>query len=484
MRYLTMNYPTKLLLGFVLIAFMAIGCDDYLDINDDPNNPTSAPIEGLMYQTTFETTRNTQRVGSTTSFFVQHFASPNAAASTDIHDEVSYGGTWSSLYLNIGDLNTLIEQADAIGADHYMGVAKILRAYNLGLAVNMFGDIPYSEAFNPEVLQPTYDDSKSIYDAMLTDLDEAVTHLAATESAASPSSDDMIFQGNRNAWTLTAYALKARYLNHYSKLGSYDPQAVLDAVDNAFKSNADDFEMGFFEESTASQNPWHRVAVNNAGLLLGGWLSTQIVDQLNGDTYGVVDPRIDFITDPASDPNDPATLGKYIGTRNGAGRGSAPEQGVRAVLSVDSYYALTPTQPLHNMTYAELKFIEAEAALTIDPARSFAAYEEGIRAHMEKLGVDQADIDAYWNEPEVSNLANYGIDKIMKEKYVATFLNPETWNDARRYDYAYTGFQAPENSALGGEMIRLVRYPDSELQRNGSNVPDRTMLDRVFWDQP
>ena len=479
-----MKKSIKLLSVFVLTTLMALGCSDYLDINEDPNNPTSAPIEGLMYQTTFETTRNTQRVGSTTSFFAQHLASPNQGSSTDTHEAVSYGGTWSNLYFNIGDLVTLIDQADQIGAPHYSGVAKVLKAYNLSLLVNMFGDVPYSDAFNSETLQPEYDGSESIYNVILQNINDAITELAAAESVASPAGDDMIFGGNLAAWTRTAYSLQARFLNHYSKLNSYDPTAVLAAVDNGFASSDEDFEMRFFDESTASQNPWYRVAVNNAGLLLGGWLSDQTVDHLNGTTYGVFDPRIDFITEPASDEDHPQ-FGEYVGTRNGAGRGDDPEQGVRAVLAVGSYYASGPTDPLENMTYAELKFIEAEAALAAggQEARAYAAYEEGIRAHMEKLGVDQADIDAYWNEPSVSvGAGNLTIDEIMKEKYIATFLNPETWNDARRYDYQYAGFEAPENSALGGEMIRLVRYPDSELQRNENNVPNRSMLDRVFWD--
>ncbi len=479
-----MKKSIKLLSVFVLTTLMALGCSDYLDINEDPNNPTSAPIEGLMYQTTFETTRNTQRVGSTTSFFVQHFASPNTATSTDIHEPVSYGGTWSNLYFNIGDLITLIDQANEIGAPHYSGVAKVLKAYNLSLLVNMFGDVPYSEAFNSEILQPEYDGSESVYNVILQDISDAITELNAAESAASPGGDDMIFGGDLAAWTRTAYSLQARFLNHYSKLNSYDPNAVLAAVDNGFASSDDDFEMDFFDESTASQNPWYRVAVNNAGLLLGGWLSEQTVNHLNGDTYGLFDPRIEFITEPVSDEDDPR-FGEYVGTRNGAGRGDDPEQGVRAVLAVGSYYASAPTDPLENMTYAELKFIEAEAALAAggQEARAYAAYEEGIRAHMEKLGVDPADIDAYWNEPSVSvGAGNLTIDDVMKEKYIATFLNPETWNDARRYDYQYAEFEAPANSALGGEMIRLVRYPDSELQRNESNVPNRSMLDRVFWD--
>jgi len=479
-----MKQSIKLLLVFVLTTLMALGCSDYLDINDDPNNPTTAPIEGLMYQTSFETTRNTQRVGSTTSFFVQHFASPNNAASTDIHESVSYGGTWSNLYFNINDLMNLVEEAEEVGAPHYSGVAKVLRAYNLSLLVNMFGDVPYSEAFSDEILQPTYDSSETIYDAILQDIEDAISELSAAESVASPGDDDMIYGGDLTAWTRTAYSLQARFLNHYSKLGSYDPVAVLEAVDNGFASNDEDFEMEFFDESTASQNPWYRVAENNAGLLLGGWLSDQTVDHLNGETYGVFDPRIEFITEPVSDEDDPQ-FGEYVGTRNGAGRGSAPEQGVRAVLAVDSYYASGPTAPLENMTYAELKFIEAEAALAVggEETRAYAAYEEGIRSHMEKLGVDEADIDDYWNESNVSvGATNLTIDEVMKEKYIATFLNPETWNDARRYDYQYEGFEAPENSALGGEMIRLVRYPDSELQRNEGNVPDRSMTDRVFWD--
>jgi len=478
-----MKQSIKLLFVFVLTTLMALGCSDYLDINEDPNNPTSAPIEGLLYQTTFESTRNTQRVGSTTSFFVQHFASPNTATSTDIHEPVSYGGTWSSLYNNIGDLVILIEQANELGAPHYSGVAKVLRAYNLSLLVNMFGDVPYSEAFSSEILQPTYDDSGDIYTVILQDISDAITELNAAESAASPSGDDMIFGGDRAAWTRTAYSLQARFLNHYSKLGSYDPGAVLDAVDNGFSSSDEDFEMAFFDDSNASNNPWHRVAVNNAGLLLGGWLSEQTVDHLNGETYGVFDPRIDFITEPVSVQSDPR-FGEYVGTTNGAGRGNDPEQGVRAVLSVDSYYAAEPTTPLENMTFAELKFIEAEAALADNQdIRAYEAYEAGIRAHMEKLGVDPADIDNYWNDPVVSvGSGNLTIDEIMKEKYIATFLNPETWNDARRYDYQYADFEAPVNSALGGEMIRLVRYPDSELQRNEANVPNRSMTDRVFWD--
>lgn len=477
-----MNYSLKLLLVSALTFLMVVGCSDWLDINEDPNNPTNAPIEGLMYNTTFETTRNTNRVGGTTSFFVQHLASPNPGGASDTHDDASYGTAWSQLYFNITNLRDLIDEADEIGAPHYAGAARVMKAYNLSLLVNMFGDVPYSEGFSADNLQPTYDSSEQVYDVIRDAISTGLDNLQASESSASPGGDDMIFGGDLASWIRTGYALQARILNHYSKLPEYDPQAVLAAVDNAFSSNDEDFEMAYFDEGTATENPWYRTAVNNSNLLLGGWLSEQFINHMNGETYGVFDPRIEFITERV----EADFGGGFRGTPNGAGRGGDPEQGARSVLAVGSYYASGPTAALEMITYAEMKFVEAEAALAAgDEGRAYTAYEEGIRAHMDKLGVEQADIDAYWADDEVSvGAGSLSIDHIMKEKYVATFLNPETWNDARRHDYGYEGFSLPanHNPALGGEFLRTVRPPDSEIQRNGSNVPTQSLLQRVFWD--
>ncbi len=63
----------------------------------------------------------------------------------------------------------------------------------------------------------------------------------------------------------------------------------------------------------------------------------------------------------------------------------------------------------------------------------------------------------------------------MKEKYIATFLNPDAWTDVRRYQYnsaIYQGMSKPVNynEALGGEFIRRVLYPTDEVNRNGAEV--------------
>jgi hypothetical protein len=70
----------------------------------------------------------------------------------------------------------------------------------------------------------------------------------------------------------------------------------------------------------------------------------------------------------------------------------------------------------------------------------------------------------------------------MKEKYVACFLNPVTWDDLRRMDYAYKDFMLPENAVLPG-FIRRVNYPNDELSTNGQNAPSVTNSDHLWWDQ-
>jgi hypothetical protein len=57
--------------------------------------------------------------------------------------------------------------------------------------------------------------------------------------------------------------------------------------------------------------------------------------------------------------------------------------------------------------------------------------------------------------------------------------------DARRYDYSYEDFDLPVNvnPDLNGEFISRLAYPDSEVSRNGSNVPDVSLTDKIFWDE-
>jgi hypothetical protein len=201
---------------------------------------------------------------------------------------------------------------------------------------------------------------------------------------------------------------------------------------------------------------------------------------MNGTTFGVVDPRMPFMFSATDE-------GEFIGTPNGTGRGTGVNiSGDRSVISRETYYA-DNASPILIMTNAEMRFIEAEVALRLnDKLKAYDAYRAGIRAHMAMLGVTPAAIDTYINNPQVSvGASNITMSLIMKEKYVALFLHPETWNDARRFDYQYEDMTLPanHNPELNGQFIRRLIYPDTETSRNAANVPSVTLLDRIWWDQ-
>jgi hypothetical protein len=218
------------------------------------------------------------------------------------------------------------------------------------------------------------------------------------------------------------------------------------------------------------------VAINNAGLDLDGWLSTHFVSALNDSTFGVFDPRLPLITQVTK-------FGDYRGTINGKGRVGSGTNHEECYLDVDKWYS-SPGAPLQLITYPECKFIEAEAQLRAgQPAKAYDAYLAGIVADMQRIGVADTAITRYTSEPTVAVGAGaLTIGLILKEKYVACFLNPVTWDDARRFDYQYKDFNLPYDAQLS-EFIRRVDYPTSEISRNGKNVPSVSLTDRLWWDQ-
>lgn len=453
---------------------LVAGCSKFLDVNENPNLPTTAPLNGLLGRTTYQSALNVFRAGSITSNYVQYLASPNPAATSDVYEPVDASGTWTSLYdvmTDIRDMDRLAEQQQAF---QHQGVAKILMSMNLKLVHDLWGSAPYKQAFNAETLVPGYDNAQSLFDTSLALLDQGIALLQRTGSKVALNAKlDFVHGGTAAKWMKTANVLKARMLNQLSKTNRYSASAVLSAVDGGYTSSADNAAVTSFD----IRNPWAQVAVNNAALVLGGWLSENVVNAFNGKTYGVFDPRIARITDTTK-------FGDYRGTRNGKGRSGGGISFEENYLSTTGYYSST-NSPLIIASYSEMKFIEAEAALRAsNRPRAYAAYLEGIRTNFDQLGVAAGARDAYVDHPTVSvGEANLTLALIMREKYKALFLHPETWNDARRFDYMYKDFMLPLNAVLP-TFIRRLDYPSVETSRNGSNVPAvGSLTEKLWWDQ-
>jgi hypothetical protein len=470
----------RIKLSVIAAVLLLASCNDYLDINENPNKPSEVPMSLLMANASYRTGDNIQAVGNITSYYVQYLASPNAFGSKDVQDATAFDETWQNLYRMMSDISDILILADEQNSPHYKGTAQVLMAINLGMTTDIWGDLPYTEAFTGEYLKPIYDDDQSLYGTITSLLDDAIANLGSGTSELSPGSDDFIYGGDLNKWIRLAYSLKARYLLHASNTGDATPGDILAAVDKGILLNADDGKIVYSDQGFDVYNPWAKVAIDQESAILDGWISEQLADAMNGTSYNLVDPRLPFMFSATDD-------GEYIGVPNGEGRGTGVDiSGDRSVLSRDTYYAAN-TAPILIITAAETRFIEAEAALASgNKPRAYDAYLAGIQAHMRALGVKDADISTYVNDATVSVGAdNLTLDLIMKEKYVALFLSPETWNDARRFDYKYKDMTLPanHNPDLNGNYIRRLIYPDSETSRNGANVPSVTLLDRIWWDE-
>ena len=296
---------------YILLAVLLFAsCKKYLDINQNPNAATKPPINGLLIKTTQNTALNVYRVANITSYYVQYLSNPSASGETDTYGPIDASGTWTALYNNMTDIYDLQKLGEEQGAIKYQGVAKIMMAMNLQLVHNLWGDAPYSNAFDGSTLTPTYDDAQTIFQTCLTLLDEGITLMkSSTPTIDLPSDADLIHHGVDTAWVLTAHAVKTRLLNQLSKSSQYNTTAIFAELAAAYKSTANDAFITTFNV----RNPWNQEAVDNAGLNLDGWLSTHYIDAMTGATYGIVDPRLPLTASLTQ-------FGDYRGTPNGAGR--------------------------------------------------------------------------------------------------------------------------------------------------------------------
>ncbi|MCC6286966.1 MAG: SusD/RagB family nutrient-binding outer membrane lipoprotein [Chitinophagaceae bacterium] len=472
----------KKILNIAALAVLALSfsaCEKYLDKLDNPNLVTDPPLNGLLTKATYESGMDVYRMGYNVSYLVQYQTSSSQGSDIDIYNPVNFSSMWTSFYGNMMNIAQLNKRAEEKGATLHLGVGKILMAYHLNMLITAFGDIPFSEAFKgQELLTPAFDNQSTLHATSMQLLDEGIAALKqADPSLQLDAKSDVIHEGDVAAWIKTANALKARFLNQLSKTSSYSAENILSTLEDAYASNADDATLTAFVDGDPYGSPWYSVAYDNTQLDLDGWLSTNIINAMNGTTYGVFDPRLPLIASITK-------FGDYRGTRNGAGRIGSGTDDEESYLWIQGFYS-KPNAPVQLVTYSEMKFIEAEAAFRNgDKEKAYNAYIAGITANMDKVGVAPADKNAYLANPVVGvGKDNITLALIFKEKYVAMMLNPEAWVDARRFDYQYKDFQLPLNAALS-TFIRRLAYPDVEVSRNGPNVPATGGLDeKLWWDQ-
>ncbi|HJW30462.1 MAG TPA: SusD/RagB family nutrient-binding outer membrane lipoprotein, partial [Saprospiraceae bacterium] len=131
-------------------------------------------------------------------------------------------GTGFPVYGVLQNLEDIITKATAAGNLRYAGIAKILKAYTYSILVDVFGDVPFTEAnrLKEGVLYPKFDDDAAIYDAVLKLLDEGIANLndATAPNPQRPGADDLMYGGNVTRWVKAANTIKLKLYTQIRKV--------------------------------------------------------------------------------------------------------------------------------------------------------------------------------------------------------------------------------------------------------------------------
>jgi hypothetical protein len=437
----------------LFLALLFAQCN-FIDpgLKQDPNRPVKVPMAQLL--PVVQVTLAFQQGGILsryTTTWMQQTASLNRPVIPIDHYRTlnaDMDTLWNAYYMDIlTDLREIRRQAGS-DSPHYSGIAKVLEVLTVTQLVDMWSDIPYSDALQGAAqLQPVYDEGQEVYQALHQLLDEALDDLAAPVSVFKPWAEDLVYGGDLSAWTGLARLCKARLYLHRSQYGD-----VLQVLDAGGLGSNDQNAMVYFGTEPNEQNPWYQYGFQRGDI---GMCAT-LVDLMKE----LEDPRL-----PAF-----ATLDDTLGYS-----GNLPGKEFYSGISFPGPLYASAGSPVPLALYPEQKFIEAEAALDTDPGRAAAAFNEAVAASLEMFGVDEP---AYLQANASETAATISLEKIMTQKHMALYTMPEIFSDWRR-----TGL--PELTPVEGfdQIARRFPYPSQEQQLNAANCPDGiTVFDRVFWD--
>jgi len=484
-----------LLAGFLSLAS---GCRDYLDVNTNPNAPEAvsanlylAPMEHWMVTAP-------QFDGRYVGQITQQWVPANGQTVLSTWERMGYdpgsdngAEQWRDVYWSLGqNLVDMINKAEAEQRWDLAGVGYFMKAWGWQVLTDLHGEIIIKEAIDPTRSTFDYDTQEYAYTEVQRLLALAIADLQKTDGAVDATylgKTDHIYLGDRTKWLKLAYGLQAISLNHFSNKATYQPAAVIAAVDKSFVGESDDAMLGYpgTDPSLADFNFWGRTRNN-----ITSYRQTQfVVNLMNGTDFGAVDPRLSRILAPSADgvfrgvdvnvpaygamtaTQQPFNFFGYAGT---AGTG------------LPSRYIFDDRSKMPFMTYAQLQFVKAEAAFRSgDKATALTAYRNGISAHIDFVNARNLDNNqaatqitstekaAFLADPRIvpATPSALTLTQIMTQKYIAQWAwgHNELWMDMRRYHYTdldpatgaqiYPGFAPPtllypDNN---GKIVQRIR---------------------------
>lgn len=519
----------------ICAVLMFSACEKALNINDNPNRAITSTPELVLPQALVNTSQIISPY-NTHGGRIMYFANAGGVSGWGNgfldynYTSGTEAGLWSTTYNNLMDYD-YVENSAAGNSEKmaFFHAAQVMKAYDFANLIDVYNDIPYSEAFmGRDKVQPKYDKAQDIYIDLAKKLDEAIVWFKAAEnSSAAFTTSDVLFKGSSINWARFANTLKLKLvLKGKGKVNfsneTIDPIGVL--TDDAIVQPV-------FTKIDGKQNPmWNTWAYVASGATVGTF-GTQFVP-----TYFILSFYDGYKLSDEARANVTFANGISV-PKNQLGDQNSPPTGVSP-----SAWVLRPTtgsissanyrgigvvkgpaagQPI--MYLAEAKFLEAEAILRgLVSGDAKISFEDGIKAsynylYKNETGVVTASISAasylvnYKTLNGSSRLVNFDlaitdeekIEAIITQKYIAFNFQfgHEAWNEYRRTGYpsiinSATNQPFPNNTSnarntfvsitslatASDKLPTRLLYPNTEVAYNSINVPAIDKFSsKIFW---
>ncbi|MBL7858570.1 MAG: SusD/RagB family nutrient-binding outer membrane lipoprotein [Cyclobacteriaceae bacterium] len=475
----------KIVFGYSLLVMALLSsCEDFLDINTDPNNPASSTpqltLPAAQVQLAVQLEAQYNILGSVLAHYWTQ--GPTASQYSGIEQynitTTNYTGTWAAMYAGnpgagfdtgvLSDLEFVRKAALANGQANYAAVAQLLQVYAYQILVDLYDKVPYSEALKGKegILSPRFDNGDVIYDDLVLKIDEALSWISV--SAPAPGNDDLIFRGDMTLWRKFGNTLK---LKIFVRQALARPAKAQEGIEELYAANAQFLSTGedarvSFSTATGNENPlWQELNLTTPQNLVASKTS---IDALQNNS----DSRIQALYDVA-----PVT-GQYDGLIQGTGTSAGGVYNDYA--RPDAAIILTKSAPVYLMTGYESLFLQAEAVQRgWGSGSAKALYDAAVLASFAFWGLNGSAMVGAGGEYEYDN----ALATIYYQKWLAFNGKQgyEGWTEWRR-----TGVPVLQKSIQGAPLtnvfpLRLI-WPTNEVSSN-PNVPALTTVDTpVWWD--
>lgn len=428
----------KLFLTIFAAAAVA-SCESYTEgLNDDPNAFTVASSDLLIGQVQLALM---QHMESNNARYAGVFANTMTGGdrqyltlNTYSPNRGNYNDMWGDSYLS-GINNAQLIINDENSGDVIKGIAKIIQGTLFADLALLYGDVPFSQAVQPnDFPNPEYDSQADVVTGAIALIEQGITQVGATTISAG-------FGGNRlqgSTWAAAGHTLAARYALSNGQYG-----AAITHANQGIAASADNL-VSLHGTSPENRNLFYQF----------------IVDERQDYLVATDSHLVHLLDADASTPNRRLATPGQAAQYNSYFETVGAEVAMRT--SDGGRFAMTATFPL--ASYIENQLILAEAKYRNSDEPGALAHLNNVRAEFRTMY--NSDATGF---PDSSATGNDLLLQILEEKYIALYGEIVTFHDLRRTRNVI-GAPNKQGAVGASNFPQRFLYPQSEIDTN-PNVP-------------